>query len=684
MKKKRNIIIIIAIVLILAITGVLYFVFTNQDKDSTLTLVEKQWIESNKNKVIDFGIVNNIAILNNSGEGLLFDFFEAIEEDTSLEFNKISYEYGEAVNEEYAFKVVDKLDKDDILVYSDNYAVISKKKVKYNSLNEISHARVGVLEKNLENINKYLACDDLSYTPYENIEDLLISYKEEKSELDFIVLPKIIYLSMEDLYKDLYINYNIDELKDNYVISLGDTKKLNNILDKYYKKWSSENYDSIYANEFTNTYFRISDTEKQSEVKFKSKRYIYGFAENAPFEIEVNGKLVGINSAIIKSFSDIANVEVTFQSYPSVDRLREAFSNGKIDFYFDKYNKAKYDLDTYLTVSPYDEQIVVVSKYGNNINVNSANSLTGESVLTLKNTKIEAELEKVKANIKSYDRLEDLMANMNDNSVVVIDEATYNFYKESNFRDYKVDARYALNGNYGYMIRDINNNEVFEKYFDFYLSFINEKSLINTGYYNALNATSTSGLLKTIVTSICSILVLIVAFLLGSRFMPNRTKKRKINNMKKEDKLKYVDMLTSLKNRNYLNENIELWDASEVYPQSIIIVDLNNIAYINDNYGHQEGDEVIKQAANILINNQMPNSDIIRTNGNEFLIYLVEYDEKQVASYIKKLTKEFKELAHGFGAAIGYSMITDGIKTIDDAVNEATLDMRNNKEELNN
>ena len=684
MKKKRNIIIIIAIVLILAITGVLYFVFTNQDKDSTLTLVEKQWIESNKNKVIDFGIVNNIAILNNSGEGLLFDFFEAIEEDTSLEFNKISYEYGEAVNEEYAFKVVDKLDKDDILVYSDNYAVISKKKVKYNSLNEISHARVGVLEKNLENINKYLACDDLSYTPYENIKDLLISYKEEKSELDFIVLPKIIYLSMEDLYKVLYINYNIDELKDNYVISLGDTKKLNNILDKYYKKWSSENYDSIYANEFTNTYFRISDTEKQSEVKFKSKRYIYGFVENAPFEIEVNGKLVGINSAIIKSFSDIANVEVTFQSYPSVDRLREAFSNGKIDFYFDKYNKAKYDLDTYLTVSPYDEQIVVVSKYGNNINVNSANSLTGESVLTLKNTKIEAELEKVKANIKSYDRLEDLMANMNDNSVVVIDEATYNFYKESNFRDYKVDARYALNGNYGYMIRDINNNEVFEKYFDFYLSFINEKSLINTGYYNALNATSTSGLLKTIVTSICSILVLIVAFLLGSRFMPNRTKKRKINNMKKEDKLKYVDMLTSLKNRNYLNENIELWDASEVYPQSIIIVDLNNIAYINDNYGHQEGDEVIKQAANILINNQMPNSDIIRTNGNEFLIYLVEYDEKQVASYIKKLTKEFKELAHGFGAAIGYSMITDGIKTIDDAVNEATLDMRNNKEELNN
>lgn len=143
-------------------------------------------------------------------------------------------------------------------------------------------------------------------------------------------------------------------------------------------------------------------------------------------------------------------------------------------------------------------------------------------------------------------------------------------------------------------------------------------------------------------------------------------------------------MLTSLKNRNYLNDSIEIWDESEIYPQTIIIVDLNNVAYINDNYGHQEGDNVIKEAANILITGQMENSDIIRTNGNEFLIYLVEYDEKQIVSYIRKLNKDFKELTYGFGAAIGYSMINDAIKTIDDAINEATLDMRNNKEELNN
>ena len=160
--------------------------------------------------------------------------------------------------------------------------------------------------------------------------------------------------------------------------------------------------------------------------------------------------------------------------------------------------------------------------------------------------------------------------------------------------------------------------------------------------------------------------------------------KNSMTSISKTDKLRYIDSLTSLKNRTYLNEHIESWDDSEVYPQAIVIVDLNNIAYINDNYGHQEGDAVIKEAANKLITTQIENSEIIRTDGNEFLIYLVGYDEKQVVTYIRKLTKEMKDLTHGYGAAVGYSMIQDAIKTIDDAVNEATLDMRSNKEELNN
>ena len=127
---------------------------------------------------------------------------------------------------------------------------------------------------------------------------------------------------------------------------------------------------------------------------------------------------------------------------------------------------------------------------------------------------------------------------------------------------------------------------------------------------------------------------------------------------------------------------MEEWDNSEIYPQAIVIVDLNNLNYINDNYGHKIGDNLIKQTASILIKTQMDNSEIIRTNGDEFLIYLVGYTEKQIVTYIRKLHKEFKELEYGFGVASGYSMIINAIKTIDDAINEATADMKSNKEEI--
>ena len=58
---------------------------------------------------------------------------------------------------------------------------------------------------------------------------------------------------------------------------------------------------------------------------------------------------------------------------------------------------------------------------------------------------------------------------------------------------------------------------------------------------------------------------------------------------------------------------------------------------------------------------------------------MVGYSEKDVVNYTRKIYKELKELPYGYGAAIGYSMIMDDVKTVDDAINEAILDMKNNK-----
>ncbi len=684
MKKKRRIIFIVIILLVMIGLGGLYYIFTNQDEISTLTLVEKQWIDSNKNNLIDFGIVNNVAVINDSGEGLFFDFIESIEKDTGLSFNKVSYEYNDVIKDKYSFGVVDEVKKNDILFYSDNYVLVGKQPVKFNNNSDIKDVTIGTLDKKLDSVNTLLGGTNIKLSSYKGFKELFDEISSETSKVDYIAVPKLVYISYASEYEDLYINYNITDMSDNYVIRLGDTNRLNNIITKYFKKWYNDKYEDLLASEITSAYFNMSGTEKQSEVKFKSKRYTYGFVEDSPFDVKVNGKLVGINSALIKRFSTLADIEISFEEFSSVDRLREAFSQGKIDFYFDKYAPVNYDMDVFKTASSYDEQVVIISKYDNTNTINTINALKGKSVVTLKKSMIEKELENAGVKVKSYQGVGTLLNKINSTSIIAIDEATYNFYKNSAFNEFKVDLRFALDDDYGFNIRSISNNEVFENFFNFYITFVNEKQIANIGYYNAYISSSNNDLLTKVIGIFGFVVIVIIAFLLGSKFMPNKTKKKKITNMKKEDKLKYVDMLTSLKNRNYLNDNIDVWDSSEIYYQAIVIVDLNNIAYINDNYGHQEGDEVIKQAANILIKNQVPNSDIIRTNGNEFLVYLVEYDEKAVITYIKKLSKEFKELSHGFGAAVGYSMITDGIKTIDDAVNEATLDMRNNKEESSN
>ena len=109
-------------------------------------------------------------------------------------------------------------------------------------------------------------------------------------------------------------------------------------------------------------------------------------------------------------------------------------------------------------------------------------------------------------------------------------------------------------------------------------------------------------------------------------------------------------------------------------------MDINRVKELNDSFGHEEGDKQIQAVANILIRTQIDNSEIIRTDGNEFLVYLIEYSEKQVVSYIKKLMKEFKRLPHDYGVAIGYSMIFDDSKLIEDAFNEASEQMRENKD----
>lgn len=681
MKKKKIAIISIILIIILSILTGLYTYLNKKDKNTTLTILEKQWIEKNKNKVIDLSVVNNIPVFNYDGNGVFFDFISSLEKNTELNFNKLSYEYGENPTSNYAFKIVDEVKQNDIKIYEDNYVLITKENIKYNNIDDISSYNVGVLSTDLDKISYYLKSNEnLLYKAYDNSTKLLADMNSTSSNINAIILPKTIYLKEIVEKENFNISYNITEMKKYFVLELGNSKRLNKIIEKYYKKWYKEDYNDSYNKNFSDNYFSFKQIYEQEKVNFRSKRYKYAYINYAPYDSSIGDRLVGINYEIIKGFAKIADIEVSYQEYKNYDELVNSFNKNQVDFYMNASNINKYDLDIFETISTYDEKIVILSKIEKKYNINSIASLKDMNVITIKNSKIEQELIDNKIKVTSYNNINDLLKKKKENDVIVIDKNTYDMYLYNSLKDYKINYIFNLNSSYTYISRSIEANKIFNEYFDFYLSYINIKEFENNINYKMFIEKITDNKLSLIIIGIFIILVIISTIILIKKIKP---KKKKIT-ISKEDKLKYIDMLTSLKNRNYLNDSMEKWDSSEAYPQAIIVVDLNNVAYINDNYGHEEGDNIIKEAASILIKTQIENTEIMRTNGNEFLIYMVEYDEKQVVTYIRKLNKELKDLKHGFGAAIGYSMIPDELKTIDDAINEATLDMKNNKEEIQN
>ena len=214
---------------------------------------------------------------------------------------------------------------------------------------------------------------------------------------------------------------------------------------------------------------------------------------------------------------------------------------------------------------------------------------------------------------------------------------------------------------------------------NFMLMYTDSSDVKITAIDNLISSSVSKGDFAHLYLMIVTIIIIPIIVLFVLLALSRTRKNSKL--LHKEDVLKYNDMLTSLKNRNYLRAHIDEWDDMKITPRTIIIADLNNLKYINDNYGQEEGNILIKKAAAVLINTQIEKSEIIRTDGNEFLIYLIGYNKTQINTYINKLSREFEKLPHGFGAAIGYSMIEDEIKTIDDAINEASIEMRMDKEQ---
>jgi diguanylate cyclase (GGDEF)-like protein/PAS domain S-box-containing protein len=87
------------------------------------------------------------------------------------------------------------------------------------------------------------------------------------------------------------------------------------------------------------------------------------------------------------------------------------------------------------------------------------------------------------------------------------------------------------------------------------------------------------------------------------------------------------DPLTGLYNRRYFNEFIvqEVMRASRYnHPIGLLMIDVNRFKEINDHYGHQTGDMVLREIAAVLMTTVRQTDMVVRYGGDEFLVVLIE------------------------------------------------------------
>lgn len=686
-KKKSLIIILVGILLILGLS--IYFIKFDLKNSNTLNLEENKWIDENKYDVIDIAVLNDIPILSYEGEGLVYNYIDYVTKNHSLKFNIVPYKLDLTLEYDYQMSIVDKVGKNDIELLKDNLILITLDNKQYIDVNEINNLRIGVLGSDKKNIEEYLNNDTITYVEYNTYSDLknsVVSAKTLKENgdtayaVDAVILSKIISIK-EVVENNLNVAYHFNDLYKHFVIRVNGNDKLNNIIRKTFNSWKILNYDEQYNEQFLSEYYKFKKMSDVEQKTLKSKNYIYGFINYGIYNYLDGNNISGLNGILLKEFNKFSGLSITYTQYNSISKLMKDFNSGKVDFSFYVFSKNDLKNDVYNTINVYDKKLVVISDINSNVVIDNIKSLKGKEILTIKNSYIEDYLTDNNIKFRSYNNLEALVSDFKTGDISIIDMENYNFYKTSYLKNSRINYIIDMADNYNFVVNDKEENRLFEDLFNFYLSFNSINKLTTVNYENiAYQNINITYIL--IIIIIILVLYVVLDFYNHMKSMMKTVKQSKKIKLTKEEKIMYIDQLTSLKNRAYLNSRIETWDDSEIYPQSIIVIDLNNISYVNDNYGREEGDKVITEAANILIQHQLANSEIIRTDGNEFLIYLVGYTEKQVISYLRKLSKEFKGLSHGFGAASGYSIITDAIKTIDDAVNEATLAMKENKEDI--
>jgi len=174
-------------------------------------------------------------------------------------------------------------------------------------------------------------------------------------------------------------------------------------------------------------------------------------------------------------------------------------------------------------------------------------------------------------------------------------------------------------------------------------------------------------------------LFILLLFVLHNRklqlMIDDRTNKLNVLNKKLHDLAK-TDVLTGISNRLHLQHDFDLEFKSAQRlnkKMALYFIDLDDFKLVNDNFGHEVGDAVLRDIAEKISNLLGENEKVYRVGGDEFCILVTEFNTKdQLETLAKKIIEEVSDIArldaYSFktGCSIGISIFPENGVTLRD------------------
>ncbi|MNJ28262.1 sensor domain-containing diguanylate cyclase [Paenibacillus bouchesdurhonensis] len=141
--------------------------------------------------------------------------------------------------------------------------------------------------------------------------------------------------------------------------------------------------------------------------------------------------------------------------------------------------------------------------------------------------------------------------------------------------------------------------------------------------------------------------------------------------------LAYHDELTGLPNRTLFSKRFEEYADQGKFSLAILFIDLNDFKEVNDTFGHDAGDLLLKDIAGRLTSIVREQDMVCRLGGDEFLVLLVDIDESRVVKVADRIKASLSEgyLYQGYhltaGASIGFCVAPSGTGDLEDMIRQA-------------